>query len=200
MLQNSIHIQKSNFIQITCIFSNQILILKKASTKNEIMNKPAKEFNICNLLEIMRFIFLGIGIFFVEYYGHEPLMQLNIISITVVLSLGGLTAIESIFFAKKAAVKSGYGESNAYQRQSGFNNLALSLVTIAVYYFDWGYFAKLTVLLVILTFLTFSAGNHLYTALAKGNKSIRNMLRPAITVILLIYTIPIIIAALKVLS
>lgn len=162
------------------------------------MKKSGKSLNICNLLEILRYISLGTGIFFAEYY-QEPIMQLNIISITVVLSLGGLSAIESIFFGKKAAAISGYGEPNAYQRQSGFNNLALSLVTIVVYYFDWGIIAKLTVLLTMLTFLTFSAGNHLYTALAKGNRSIRNMLRPAVTIVLLIYTIPIIIRALEVL-
>jgi hypothetical protein len=163
------------------------------------MEKPAKHFNICNLLEILRYITLGIGVFFAEYYGNEPLVQLNILSITIVLSLGGLTAIESIFFAKKAAVLSGYGEVSPYQRQSGFNNLALTFVTIAVYVFDFGYYAKLSVLLVMLTFLTLSAGNHLFTALAKGNRSMRNMLRPIITAILLIYTIPVIIKVLGIL-
>lgn len=164
------------------------------------MNSTKEKFSVNNFLEILRFVSLGIGIFFAEYNNNEPLKQLNIIAITVVLSLGGLSAIESIFFSKKAAVLSGYGEANAYQRQSGFNNLALSLVTIAVYIFDWGMYAKLTVMMVMLTFLTFSAGNHLFTSLFKGNKSIRNMLRPVITALLLIYTIPIVVKVLGILA
>ena len=164
------------------------------------MDKNIKSFNINNLLEALRYVALGIGIFIAEFHHGEPLFQLNIMSITIVLSLGGLSAVESIFFAKKAAIISGYGEANPYQRQSGFNNLALSLVTIAVYIFEWGMYAKMTVLLVMLTFLTLSAGNHLYTAIAKGNKSVRNMLRPIITAVLLIYTIPVIIKVLGILN
>ena len=91
---------------------------------------------------------------------------------------------------------SGYKGGGAYQRQSGFNNLALAITTIMVYVFHWGTLAEITVMTVLLVFLTLSALNHAYSAYKEKNYKIQNLLRPILTVALLAATIPYMVLAL----
>lgn len=152
---------------------------------------------ICRLLEILRWVGVGLGIFLALLLGKDPAQQFNILCIWVVISLAGLTGIESVFFGKAAAKLSGYGEGGAYQRQSGINNLALAITTLLVYFLNWGLYAKISVMTVMLIFLSLSASNHAYSAIKEHNKSFKNFLRPIMTTVLLAVIIPFMIRALS---
>ena len=155
------------------------------------MGKQAVNF----MLEILRWAGVGVGVFLAFSY-TEPRQQFSVLCIFVVLSLAGLTGIESLFFGEKASKQSGYGPGGAYQRQSGLNNLALAAATILIYIFGWGVQAKAAVMFVLLIFLIFSAVNHAYSALKEGNKSLKNFLRPFMTALLLGMVLPFLVRAL----
>ena len=152
---------------------------------------------ICRVLEILRWVGVGIGIFLALLLGEGPVQQFSILCGWVVISLAGLTGIESVFFAQAASQISGYGYGGAYQRQSGLNNLALAVTTILVYALNWGFYAKITVMCVMLIFLTFSASNHAYSAIKEHNRSLRNFLRPIMTAVLLSAMIPFMVQAIS---
>ncbi|MEK7500007.1 MAG: DUF6790 family protein, partial [Patescibacteria group bacterium] len=101
-----------------------------------------------------------------------------------------------VFLGDTAAKLSGYGKGSAYQRQSGFNNLALALTAILAYFLGWGIYAKIAVFTALLIFLALSASNHAYSALKEKNKAVKNFLRPIMTIALLAYSIPFLLRAL----
>jgi uncharacterized protein DUF6790 len=142
------------------------------------------------VLEILRWCGVGVGFYFANVGGQTPQEQFSALCIWIVLCLAGLTAIQSLFFGKKAAQASGYKDSGAYQRQSGLNNMALAITTLLVYLFGWGIHAKLTVMTVLLVFLTLSASNHAWSAIRDKNYKPLNLLRPVLTALLLIFVIP----------
>ena len=115
--------------------------------------------NVNALLEYARWVGVGLGFFLANYSGQTPAEQFSILCLCTVLALAGLTGIESVFFGRGGAQRSGYKGGGAYQRQSGFNNLALAITTVMVYVFHWGTLAEITVMTVLLVFLTlFGAG------------------------------------------
>ena len=134
--------------------------------------------------------------FYLAFGLEQPTEQINLPCLWLVLSLAGLTGLESVFLGKTAREQSGYQGGGAYQRQSGFNNPALALATLLAYVLGWGVQAKLALLRMLLIFLTLSAGNHAYSALKQGNKSIKNLLRPIMTALLLAFTLPFMVRAL----
>ena len=142
-----------------------------------------------HILEILRWAGVGVG-FYLAFSLEQPAEQINVLCLWLVLCLAGLTGIESVFLGKTAREQSGYHGSGAYQRQSGFNNLALALATLLVYALGWGVQAKLSLLSALLIFMALSAGNHAYSAVKEGNKSLKNLLRPFMTALLLAFTIP----------
>lgn len=147
------------------------------------------------ILEILRWVGVAVGLFLAFSY-QEPRQQFSVLCFFTVVSVAGLTGIESLFFGEKASQQSGYGPGRAYQRQSGMNNLALAAATLLIYLFGWGVQAKATVMFVLLIFLVFSAVNHAYTALKENNKSIKNLLRPFMTAALLGMVLPFLVRAL----
>ncbi len=149
---------------------------------------------LCHLLEVLRIAAVVAG--FALAYGSAltPAEQLHVLMPWVVISLAGLTGIESVFFGGAACEITGYAPS-AYQRQSGFNNLALAFTAIIILVFNWGTFAEAAVLTVLLIFLTLSAGNHLFSALRERNLNTRNLLRPVLTALVLIGAVPVLMRA-----
>ena len=150
---------------------------------------------ICHALEILRFAGVILGFALALQYGHTPQAQLHILSPWIVISLAGLTGIESVFFGRAAAELSGYAPS-AYQRQSGFNNLAVAIVALLVFLLGWGTYAEVTIMSVLLIFLFLSACNHAWSAIREGNLNLRNVLRPIMTVVIIIVIVPFILRAL----
>jgi uncharacterized membrane protein YfcA len=149
---------------------------------------------ICHILEILRFAGVILGFALALQFGHTPQEQLHILMPWIVLSIAGLTGIESVFFGRMAAELSGYAPS-AYQRQSGFNNLATAIVALLVFLLGWGTFAEAAVLSVLLVFLFFSAGNHAWSAIREHNLNVRNLMRPIMTAAIIAFIVPFIFRA-----
>jgi hypothetical protein len=110
----------------------------------------------------------------------------------LVIPMAGLTGIESIFLADAARSQSGYAAS-PYQRQSGINNVALALTAILIFFFSWGTGAELAVISVLLFFLLLSGSNHAWSAWKEGNHTIKNLLRPLMSLILILSCLPILV-------
>lgn len=148
-----------------------------------------------NLFEILRWLGAGTGVFLAFQADGNPCKQLNILTFWIVVPIAGLTGIESLFFGKQASQQSGYEQGSAYQRQSGLFNLSLAIVTLFVYFVEWDQQAKTSLLLVLLLFLFLSSMNHAYSAIKEANKSIKNILRPFMTLLLLLTVVPFILRA-----
>jgi hypothetical protein len=59
------------------------------------------------------------------------------------------------------------------------------LTAVLVYLLDWGRYADATIVTVMLLFFTFSAVNHVATAILERNMKPFNLLRPAIALVLI---------------
>ena len=152
--------------------------------------------NLNNLLEIARWAGVGLGVFWAHWQGGSAAQQFSLVCFWTVVPIAGLTGVESLFLAQRAAAQSGYGAGGAYQRQSGFNNLALALACLLAYALGWGLLAQAALFSTLLIFLALSAANHFYSALKEGNRGFKNWLRPLLTALLLAVTLPYMIAAL----
>ena len=149
---------------------------------------------ICNALEIGRWICVVLGFQFAFSQGTTPQDQLHILTPWIVVSLAGLTGIESVFFGQAASQLTGYAPS-AYQRQSGINNLAVAITALLAFFLQWGTYAEITVMTTLLIFLFLSASNHAWSAWKEGNHTIKNLLRPVLTVLLIAFVLPVMIGA-----
>lgn len=141
-------------------------------------------------LEILRWLSVPVGIFFAYYLRNNPVQQFSILSLIVIVFMAGLTGIESLFFARASSENTGYMSGRAYQRQSGMNNLALAITVVLAHLLGWGVYADLSLMSVLLIFLTLSGINHAYSALKEGNRNMKNMARPMLTALLLIVIVP----------
>ena len=150
---------------------------------------------ICRTIEVLRWMGVSLGVFFALSIS-DPVLRFQIVSVWSIVSVSGLTGIESLFFAKAASEISGYGSGSAYQRQSGFNNIALAGAALVAWWFDWGVYAFAALATVFLIFFTLSAGNHFYSAFVEKNPKFNSFLRPALTFLLWFAILPFMLAAL----
>jgi len=127
--------------------------------------------------EILRWTGVTLGIFLAFLLGTTPIEQFSIVTIWVLVSLHGLTALESLLFGKVASKISGYKYSRS-QKQSAINNLAVAVAIIAVYLLGWGLYAKASLVFVMILFFTFSGVNHALSAIVDKNRHLINILRP----------------------
>ncbi len=111
--------------------------------------------------------------------------------------MSGTVAFESLILGEAASEKIGYAPNRAYQIQSGLANAATAVTAVLVYVLDWGRYADATIVTAMLIFFTFSAANHLATAIRNGNMKPVNLLRPAMTLVLLGLLLPLMIKALS---
>ena len=144
---------------------------------------------ICRALEILRWTGVIAGFQLAFTRGQTPVEQVHILVPWLVVSLAGLTGIESVFFGKAASQSTGYAPSG-YQRQSGMNNLALAATALLVYFFKWGFYAELAVVTALLIFLFLSALNHGWSAWREGNRRLKNFMRPVMTLLLILFVTP----------
>ena len=152
---------------------------------------------LCHMLEVTRWVCVVVG-FQIAYFnsGHPP-EQLHLLMPWLVLSLMGLSAIESLFFGQAASKITGYTPS-AYQRQSGLCMLSAALAALLVWLGGWGLHADAAVLSMTLIFFGLSACNHAWSALREGNRGLQNLMRPVLTALLIGFAIPFIVRALRV--
>ena len=110
--------------------------------------------------------------------------------------MSGTVAFESLILGEVASEKIGYEPNRAYQIQSGLANAATAITALLVYVLDWGRYADATIVTAMLMFFTFSAANHVATAIMERNMKPVNLLRPAMALLLIGFLLPPMIKAL----
>ncbi len=152
--------------------------------------------NLAMMLEWIRPVGIGIVVFFAYYLGDDPISLFHIIGPYIVMIMCGTVAFEALFIGEVASEKIGYAPDRAYQVQSGLANAAIAITALAVYLLNWGRFADATIVTTMLFFFTLSAANHGATAIREGNMKPINLLRPLMTLLLIIILVPPMIKAL----
>ena len=142
------------------------------------------------MMEWIRPAGIGLSIFFAYYSGKDDISRFHIMGPFVVMVMSGTVAFESLLLGEVAAEKIGYRFSRAYQIQSGLANAATAITALLVYLLDWGRYADATITTSMLLFFVFSATNHTATAIMEGNMKPVNLLRPVMTLLLIMLLIP----------
>ena len=148
------------------------------------------------MLEWLRPVGIGLAIFFAYYFGKDAVARFHILGPFVVMLMSGTVAFESLILGDVASEKIGYAPQRAYQIQSGLANAATALTGFLVYVLDWGRYAEATIVTVMLMFFTFSAANHVATAVREQNLKPVNLLRPVLALLLIGFLLPPMIKAL----
>jgi len=152
--------------------------------------------NFVMLMEWFRSAGIGLAIFFAFYFGTDAVSRFHILGPFVVIIMSGTVAVESLLLGAAASAKIGYEPNRAYQVESGLANAATAITALLVYVLDWGRYADATVVTAMLCFFTFSAANHLATAIQGRNMKPVNLLRPVMTLGLVGCLIPFLVKAL----
>lgn len=149
------------------------------------------------LMEWVRPVGIGAVYFIAELHGVDAKSKFHILGPLVVLIMSGSVAFESLFLGVVASEKIGFEPHREYQVQSALNNLALAVTALLVFLLDWGVHADAAVVTAMLLFFSLSAANHLYAAVKHRNFKMVNLLRPALTLLLLGVLLPSLINALR---
>ena len=134
--------------------------------------------------------------FFAEYLGTDAISKFHILGPIVVVLMSGTVAFESLILGEVGPEKIGYKPDHPYQIQSGLNNLATAVTALFVFILDWGRYADATIVTAMLLFFTFSAANHAATAIKEHNMKPVNLMRPIMTLLLMVLLLPPMIKAL----
>lgn len=142
-------------------------------------------FDTPRFFEIARWSSLGVAIF-VSYLvgGGDPVKTLHYLAFLAALILAGLTGVEGMFFGAASARSMGREPSPEYQKQSAGAMLAIAVTAIIVFGANWGVFADATVLIVLLLVFMISAAVHAWGMVSLKNYNKKNMLRPALTLLI----------------
>lgn len=149
------------------------------------------------MMEWIRPAGIGLAIFFAYYSGRDEISRFHIMGPFVVMVMSGTVAFESLLLGEAAAGKIGYRHNRPYQIQSGLANAATAITALVVYLLDWGRYADATIVTSMLLFFAFSAANHAASAMLEGNMKPVNLLRPVMTLLLIVLLIPHMINALN---
>jgi hypothetical protein len=148
------------------------------------------------MMEWLRPTGIGLAVFFAYYLGKDAVSQFHMMGPFVVILMSGTVAFEALVLGEAASEKIGYEPNRAYQIQSGLANAATAVTALLVYILEWGRYAEAAIVTSMLMFFTFSAANHVATAILKGNMKPVNLLRPAIALLLIVFMLPPMIKAL----
>lgn len=136
------------------------------------------------LLELLRILGSCLGVFLAYWFGNTPEEVLRIMTPWLIGSIAGLSAIDGLLFADRAAAEKGYEAGSSYQRQSALWFLAITIVALASWSAGWGAYANIALASLFCLFLVLSAANHLYSMIAEGNTTWQNAIRPVLTALL----------------
>ncbi|MBU4372758.1 MAG: hypothetical protein KKH02_10480 [Proteobacteria bacterium] len=148
------------------------------------------------MMEWIRPAGIGLAFFFAYYFGNDAISRFHILGPVVVMLMSGTVAFESLILGEAASEKIGYAPNRAYQIQSGLANAATAVTALLVCVLDWGRYADATIVTAMLMFFTFSAANHVSTAIMERNMKPVNLLRPAMALLLIGFLLPPMIKAL----
>jgi hypothetical protein len=146
--------------------------------------------NLSLMMELLRPAGIGLAIFFAYYLGEDVISRFHIMGPFSVMLMSGTVAFESLILGEVASEKIGYKPNRAYQIQSGLANAATAITALLVYTLDWGRYADATIVTAMLMFFTFSAANHVSTAIMERNLKLVNLLRPAMALLLIGFLLP----------
>jgi hypothetical protein len=152
--------------------------------------------NLASMMEWIRPAGIGVAIFFAYDFGRDAISRFHIMGPFVVMFMSGTVAFESLILGEAASEKIGYAPSRAYQIQSGLANAATACTALLVYVLDWGRYAEAAIVTAMLLFFTFSAVNHVASAIMERNMKPVNLLRPVMALILIGFLLPPMIKAL----
>jgi len=152
---------------------------------------------ISNMMEWIRPAGIPIIYFLAYFFNNDAISRFHIIGPFVVMLFSGTVAFESLVLGEVASGKVGYKPDRSYQIQSGLANLAIAVTALIIYIINWGRYADTTIVIAMLLFFTFSAVNHLYSAISKKNFKPVNLMRPLMALLLLAAMIYPMIQALK---
>jgi hypothetical protein len=147
------------------------------------------------LLEWLRITLVILAFFMIHL--KPPSQGLFWLVALMVLPLTGLTAVESLFFAKEAALAKKWDKGSPYQIQSGLNNLAVALTAIIVLAFNLNQQAQVTICLVALIFFALSSLNHIRAYFIDKSVGI-HLQRFILTIFLWVSSAPILYSAMKI--
>jgi len=148
-------------------------------------------------MEWLRPTGIGLAVFCAYYFGRDAISQFHIMGLSIVVIMSGTVAFESLVLGEAASEKIGYQPSRVYQIQSGLANAAIAVTAMLVHSLDWGRYADVTIVTVMLMFFTFSAANHTASAITQRNLKPINLLRPVLTLLLIAFLLPLMIKALS---
>ena len=148
------------------------------------------------MMEWLRPAGIGLTIFIAYYWSEDATLRFHIMGPFIVMLMSGTVAFESLILGEAASEKIGYEPDRAYQIQSGLANAATAITALLVYMLDWGRYADATIVTAMLLFFTFSAVNHVATAIVARNMKPVNLLRPAMALLLIAFLLPPMIKAL----
>lgn len=131
---------------------------------------------------------------FAFYYGYSigfegeiynPEAQLHFMIPVIIFAVSGLSGIEGLFFGDEAARIKGYETGNNYQKQSAYALISYAVISLLIYFFEWGIKAELTILFAFLFFFFLSGLNHAFDAIKRKNYKWQNINRPFIMLFLI---------------
>lgn len=152
--------------------------------------------NLASIMEWLRPAGIGLAVFFAYYFGRDAISRFHIMGPFVVMFMSGTVAFEALVLGEAASGKIGYAPDRAYQIQSGLANAATACTALLVYVLDWGRYAEATIVTAMLLFFTFSAANHVASAIREQNMKPVNLMRPVLALILIGFLLPPMIKAL----
>jgi hypothetical protein len=148
------------------------------------------------IMEWLRPAGIVLVFYFANYFGNDAISRFHILGPFLVMLMSGTVAFESLILGEVASEKIGYKPHRAYQIQSGLANAATAITALLVYVLDWGRYADATIVTAMLLFFTFSAVNHVATAIMERNMKPVNLLRPVMALLLIGFLLPPMIKAL----
>jgi hypothetical protein len=149
------------------------------------------------IIEVVRIICIVVGINIGYWPWVDPALRMEIMAAILILSLNGTVAFGLLVLGESASERIGYQSDPAFQRQSGLNNLAMVIALIIVFLLRWNVFAYLALLAACLVFFFLSSLNHAWSWLKEGNKKTVNVMRPFLTLLLIVAAVPAIVLALQ---
>lgn len=144
---------------------------------------------IIKIIEFLRIAGATFGVFWAYNVGMETSTPhesvLHIITPWLIVSIAGTSAIEGLFFGEQTAAEKGFVNDGNYAYQSRIGLLSYAVISLLVYFENWGSKAELTIILTFMFFMLFSALNHAYQAVVKKNYHWQNLNRPFLTILLI---------------
>ena len=140
---------------------------------------------IIKIIEIIRIVATGLGVFLAYYYGKTPQEVLHLMSPWLIVAIAGTSGLEGLFFGKQAAIEKGFESESNYQTQSAIALLSYGVISLVVYFMNWGTNAELTIVFTFLFFMIFSAVNHTISIIVDKNYKWANLNRPFLSALMI---------------